>query len=366
LLTEWTLHYGALESYLVLQQYSACVPHSVVTVVDSDVRVPSMVEDAHCLTMNALQRAPSLETIAYALAHDVWSTDADTSTVFGALQRREGCQLLSTTGKTPPQSGNFADALASAIDEPSHAMLDEHFCYWNGMHAASAAVRSFAEVLNDDQCRDRLDNTTAEGPPSSSMISIIREDLERFAQSYESTLAWNLSAFIETLEFWDNLRLFLKQETYDLSTPTSMATAEADERLDVGIAAPIRSSRFIQQIQLKAEVSVQHLIWNKLARHTANLLLNFLCEVKADFSEWGAILFAKQVRVLQDVIPSQDIASWNGLTESVALLQLEKPSDWNNYRVDFLEHLSMEQVAVILSLRVDFSKEAVANVLQHN
>jgi hypothetical protein len=49
----------------------------LVTVVDSGISVASMAEDAHILTLNALQRTQSLETIAYALVHDIWPTDED-------------------------------------------------------------------------------------------------------------------------------------------------------------------------------------------------------------------------------------------------------------------------------------------------
>jgi hypothetical protein len=397
LIAEWTVHYGSLESYLVLQQYSSCVPQAVVTVVDSDIRVPSMVEDAHLLTMNALQRAPSLQTIAYALAHDLWSTDGDDhannnnmTTVFGALQRRDGCQVMEssepapaaspgntkTTASAAPQSGNnFADALALAIDEDptTQAMLDEHFCYWNGMHAASAAVRSFAEALLCDDEHDEPSSSkgTATAPPlpksSSSMLSIVRDDLERFAQTYESTLDLHLAAVIGTLDVWDDLRRFFLQESYHVTSSTAMAAAEAEDRLDAGIAAHVRSSRFIQQIPLQAEALVQPIVWNKLARHATDLLLHILCDTKPAFTEWGALLFAKQVRVLQASIPALDTTSaakgWGGLAETVALLQLEQPSDWTIYRVDILKRLRMEQVATILSLRVDFSKEAVANVV---
>jgi hypothetical protein len=54
----------------------------------------------------------------------------------------------------PPTSGNFADALASAIDVPTLILLDERFCYWNGLHAASSTVRSFADAQDHDDEAD--------------------------------------------------------------------------------------------------------------------------------------------------------------------------------------------------------------------
>jgi hypothetical protein len=271
-----------------------------------------------------------------------------------------------------PTSGIFADALASAIDEPTHALLDEHFCYWNGLHAASAAVRSFADALDDDEPDHHHHHhhggpiaTSAAAPKPSTMLAIVREDLKRFAQTYESTLALHLAAVIDTLDVWADLRRFFQHETFHLSSPAAMAAAEVEERLEAGIAAPVRASRFMQQIPLQAEALVRPIVWNKVARHAADLLLNLLCETKPAFSEWGALLLAKQVRVLQSSIPTRDVTatSWGGLTEAVALLQLEQPSDWAIYRVDFLQRLRLDQVATILSLRVDFSKEAVANVV---
>ena len=369
LIAEWTVHYGALESFLVLQQYNSAQPHAIVTVVDSEIRVPSMVEDAHCLTMNALQRAPSLQTIAFALAHDVWSTEADTSasTVFGALERREGCLAIPDRNEIAPSSGNFADALASAIDEPSFALLDEHFCYWNGMYAASAAVRSFREALGDET--DIVDNQTDSTNQSGSndevtILSIVREDLERFARTYESTVDQHLSEFVASLEFWDLLRSFFKQERFDLESSSALSVAEVDERLQAGISNALRSSRFVQQIPLKAEAHVQTVIWEKIAGQATTFLLGIIWEVRPSFTEWGALLFAKQMRVLRAAVPCEKEACWRGLTEVVALLQIEQPSDWLIYRDDLLKCLEIEKIAAVLSLRVDFSKEAVASVVQ--
>jgi hypothetical protein len=41
--------------------------------------------------------------------------------------------------------------------------------------------------------------------------------------------------------------------------------------------------------------------------------------------------------------------------EAVELLQLEQPSDWTIYRVDFTQRLRLDQSATILSLFVAFS-----------
>lgn len=364
LIAEWTVHYGALEAFLVLQQYNSTVPQAIVTVVDSEIRVPSMVEDAHCLTMNALQRAPSLQTIAFALAHDVWSTEAgtSTSTVFGALERRVGCQVIPDRTEVAPSSGNFADALASAIDEPSFAVLDEHFCYWNGMYAASAAVRSFGEALADDA--DTHNNKIEKSAQEEvTMLSIVRDDLERFGHTYESTVDQHLSAFVESLDFWDMFRTFFQEEKFDLGSASEMSVAEADERLDARICQPLQSSRFAQQIPLKAEAQVQQVIWEKVASHATALLLGVIWELRPQVTEWGALLFAKEMRVLRAAILCEKDSSWAGLSEVVTLLQIEQPSDWLIYRDDVLKCLEIEQVAVVLSLRVDFSKEAVASVV---
>ena len=56
------------------------------------------------------------------------------------------------------------------------------------------------------------------------------------------------------------------------------------------------------------------------------------------------------------------MSQWERLTQAVAVLQLEKPSDWSSY-YQSTSVLSSQELKGILSLRVDFSSEAIERVV---
>jgi hypothetical protein len=157
MLPVWTWKYGALERSLAIQQYATALQHAtpVTIVLGTNIWVPSIVEDAQYLSTRALQRASTtrcaqaVATVAYAISHDVWSTETtilsnDTSdpsaantvmTVYQALLNRMGCwqvdqiqentrqrdaQAISGTNshhRSPPHSSAFASALLDALDD---------------------------------------------------------------------------------------------------------------------------------------------------------------------------------------------------------------------------------------------------------
>ena len=55
------------------------------------------------------------------------------------------------------------------------------------------------------------------------------------------------------------------------------------------------------------------------------------------------------------------LPQWERLSQAVTVLQLEKPSDWSFYQATSL--LSGEELERILTLRADFSKDAIAAVI---
>jgi hypothetical protein len=112
--------------------------------------------------------------------------------------------------------------------------------------------------------------------------------------------------------------------------------------------------------------------------------------------DWGAMLLSKQVRTLQNVfcglVLGSGITSINDKTNSsslpavaasrantstilkqfervnqaVSVLQLEKPSDWLAFAYKVGENddtnLTTDEIRRIMSLRLDFSEEAIAKV----
>ena len=111
-------------------------------------------------------------------------------------------------------------------------------------------------------------------------------------------------------------------------------------------------------------------IGKELTSIVATLLLQYLWRDKR-FTDWGSLLLSKQVRMLQTFLSSLVeenaihaaalLNEWQRMTQVVTLLQLEKPSDWVAYRDD--NHvLTKEEVKLTMSLRVDFSVDAIAAV----
>ena len=122
---------------------------------------------------------------------------------------------------------------------------------------------------------------------------------------------------------------------------------------------------------------------------SAEIILEVVLKEHKDFNEWGAMLLSKQVRGLQNVYCSLVLGSgasskeeegksgsnsatvlkqFERVNQAVSLLQLEKPSDWLAfaYKVgDGDTNLTIEEIRSIMSLRVDFSQDAIAKVCEH-
>ena len=129
---------------------------------------------------------------------------------------------------------------------------------------------------------------------------------------------------------------------------------------------------------------------------SAEIILEVVLKEQKEFNEWGAMLLSKQVRGLQNVYCSLVLGSgasskeeegksgsnsatartntstilkqFERVNQAVSLLQLEKPSDWLAfaYKVgDGDTNLTIEEIRSIMSLRVDFSQDAIAKVCEH-
>lgn len=119
------------------------------------------------------------------------------------------------------------------------------------------------------------------------------------------------------------------------------------------------------------------------------ILLNVLLKSDKDFNDWGAMLLSKQVRLLQNTIcglvlgPGDDegktnaalsaintstiLLQFNRVNQAVSILQLEKPSDWLAFaytvdKGDDANNLNADEIKKVMSLRVDFSEEAITKV----
>lgn len=121
---------------------------------------------------------------------------------------------------------------------------------------------------------------------------------------------------------------------------------------------------------------------------SSEIILQVLLKEQKDFNEYGAMLLSKQIRALQNVYCSLILGSdasndtkptisstantstilkqFDRVNQAVSLLQLEKPSDWLafGYKVGGSDdtNLTTNEIRKIMSLRLDFSQDAIAKV----
>jgi hypothetical protein len=428
LLSEWTWKYATLERFLSVQQWQSALMMAapVHIVMGTDIQVPSVVEDAQYLSMRALERAASTQsmqaigTVAHALSHDVWSTEM-TGGVYEALLEQRGCwvepKLETNNVASPPQSG-FASALLDALDDdlknalapPPHAKpasapssgnfliqivkggeelqqvrLDTDFCVLNGVHAASGACRALVDFLDDMLDGDAYVTNTHD-EKSKAMIKLAREEFNRFAESYQILLTARIHEFMviwcgdindspenrQGLCF-QQLQTFFDREDYNLDADT-FELADKPERLEQSMLAPLNESKLLAQLTYKCESNdVLKQVGIMIVCTIVDIVTTSVWTNEKQFSDWGSLLLSTQARLLQSfcktiLTPASDEASgpdllsyWERLSEVVAVLQLEKPSDWMAY--SSTSTLTTEEINDTLRLRVDFSQEAIQAVV---
>ena len=505
LLPEWSWKYAALERYLAVQQWQTAldVAQPVQIVMDTQIFVPSVVEDAQYLSTRALERAASTQalaamgTVAHAIAHDVWSTDtivggigvhqtlseergcwiepepseeeteasnkkknkkAQQSSFASALldafdedlgrdspggpkssssnNSTHGSSIIPLRGKNSsgkPASGNFLAALTlSGAGEENMRLLQMHakFCALNGIHAASGACRSLVEYLDGlippppaavsaeggdyPSHNDNVDNDVASSPPSLSaedakataMIQLAREELFRFANTYEGTLKQKVSKMVSEYGrllsanddddedagrlfmggnglCLDHVGTFIAHESYNIDA-NALQKLEREDRLEMELMGPLQSYIFLQQISPRCEFHVLLCLAEELVLSFVQVILRVLWRTQKPFTDWGSLLFSKQVRLIQtyvqDCVTPNDsdagrfaassglVGKWERLTQVWAILQMEQPSEWLMYHDTSNTNnnssvLTPEEVAQTMSLRVDFSPDAIAAVV---
>lgn len=416
ILPEWTWKYSALERFLGVQQMHSALNLAtpVNIVMGLPIKVPSVVEDAQYLSTRALDRATStrnsqaMGTVAHSLSHDIWSTDIHGG-VYQALLEQRGCWLEEEkpTTAASPKSGDFASALLDAFDDdlkkqktppPSSApksggflgslmqqggggfqqvQLETQLCAMNGILSASIACKSLVESLD-----------TWLEEHESSMISLAREELMRYSQSYTNLLhqkavhsiaewcgVWSDSNQLASLKgkCLHTLRDFFIGENYNLDN-AAFNHAETDERLEHELLDPLKESKLISQLD-KCDAEVGLAICQEFSGQVAELIPTLLWSNQKRFTDWGSLLLSKQVRLLQNhitgllsddtaqgIAPPSFLDKWERMSQVVTILQLERPSDWSIYQATSL--LTMEELRQTMNARVDFSADAIASVCQ--
>lgn len=213
------------------------------------------------------------------------------------------------------------------------------------------------------------------------MIQLAREELFRFSEEYQQLLEAQVKMVVT--EFCGSvhdapvyrgstclpvLRYYLERDNYDIPNAEALRTAEDDARLNQQLIQPLQDSPFLQQLA-KSDVDVLIVICGELAARLVELFLDCIKSqvVPKQFTDWGSLLLSKQVRIVQNFVSTlmekltdraiPVLPQWERLSQAITALQLEKPSDWAFYQAS--STLSGEELRRILSLRKDFSSDAV-------
>jgi hypothetical protein len=245
-------------------------------------------------------------------------------------------------------------------------------------------------LLSSDDFSPKQLNGAGGDSKGMAMIQLGREDLCRYAEAYRALLTTHIECMLEQ---WcgfggevssrskkglcfHNLRTFLAQEDYNLKA-SRFNTAEADERLDRELVGPLAESRMLNQLPDKCESDVLHQFGERIVSILVELILDCLWSGDKRFTDWGSLLLSKQIRKLQSFVSETisqhssdgDISAvapnfidrWERLSQTLTVLQLEKPSDWLAYQATSI--LSPEELRQTLSLRIDFLSDAVQSVV---
>ena len=229
------------------------------------------------------------------------------------------------------------------------------------------------------------------------MVHLAREELFRYSRNYQDLLRTQVGRIVT--EFCGSLddapvykgnliipvlRYYLERESYNLPDSQHLAKAEEDARLHKILIQPINDCQLFHQFD-KCDSGVLQALCQEMAHVLAELFLDVILSSTNPkmFTDWGSLLFSKEVRLVQNCLQAlmqravstaatshQDqagavpilMSQWERLTQTVAVLQLEKPSDWSSY-YQSTSVLSSQELKGILSLRVDFSSEAIERVV---
>jgi len=326
--------------------------------------------------------------------------------------------------------------------------IDTLFCTLNGIHAASSACVGLSELLaslryDNEQEQEGSTHESEEAKiqqqsnteckrsnqDATSMVQFVEEQLMSHSLSYTTLLREQIintiskqcgtvldtqvpPTFIASLPSAPSLHrlyYYLSETQYHLDA-LAFQRAEIDER-DMEMMVPLRECPFVAQVcSLKCEEGVTVCIAQNLSAQVVSLILGTLLDQKKMFTDWGSLLLAKQIRMLENffcgiILRKQDsdvdkmhnndagptneggtftddgtlnsvgatggntgeiLHQFQKLSQAITVLQLEKPSDWAAFAYEVGDsqenNLTKHEIKKLMSLRVDFSEEAVAAV----
>ena len=330
-------------------------------------------------------------------------------------------------GRTPPVSGNslLYSLAGSIVEDDPDLQLKSHICALNSVASAASACTAISVLYNDiieaqkDTTKMLQEEWRIHGRVYSEMLHNkvleelnywVGEALSPFHSDLMPSSKPNSSSGINWLTSRSSavqesnasrypplvrIQRYLCQQSYDINNET-FYQVESDAVLVPKLLDPLHTCSLLNCIVWCEEKVVIEIIHTLTARLVNQVLLPMIFQgvgpskMMKRFTEWGALLLAKQVRLLQnelcrflisdpDVIISHHesgsistapiLNAFEKVSQIVSILQLEKPSDWSVMRysvsgVNNNSSLTPKEIKHVMLLRVGFSPEAVAKVCE--
>ncbi|KAL7550647.1 hypothetical protein ACHAWF_013860 [Thalassiosira exigua] len=315
-------------------------------------------------------------------------------------QRKEkGGSIPGSGPNSAPASGGLSTLFRRGEKGRSlQGRVNAELCALNGISAAetacSALSQLFSDLIEENLQEDPTNGKSPDAPPkSSSMLTFARDELASHSRSYHTFLQRRIRSLVSDLcggdDIFDcdghlclqNLRLFSEKEVYNLDS-SSFRSLEGEDRLEAEMIGPVRRSQIFQEISAdKCDATVVLQMAEAMSWKSAEIILQVLLQGSSQFNEWGAMLLSKQIRMLQHVFcglvldsngsnatisTASILSQFERVNQAVAILQLEKPSDWLAFAYKIGDgnetNLTRDEIQKVMSLRVDFSEESIARV----
>jgi hypothetical protein len=306
-------------------------------------------------------------------------------------EEKSGNNPGSAPNSAPPSGGLSSFFGGGGHGQSLQSRIDAELCTLNGISAAETACLAlsglFADLVEDFSREQATTAGTGDTPSnSSSMLTFARDELASHSRSYHNLLQQRTRALVNDLcggdDLFDcdgnlclqNLRLFIEKEVYDIDS-SSFRSLEGEDRLEAEIIGSIRRSQILEEIgKDKCDDACVLQVAEAMSWKSADIILQVLLRGNTHFNEWGAMLLAKQIRLLQNIYcglaasisTASILKQFERVNQALSILQLEKPSDWLAFAYKVGENdetnLTSEEIQKIMSLRVDFAEESIARV----
>eukprot|EP00814_Leptocylindrus_danicus_P006542 CAMPEP_0116006900 /NCGR_PEP_ID=MMETSP0321-20121206/1993_1 /TAXON_ID=163516 /ORGANISM="Leptocylindrus danicus var. danicus, Strain B650" /LENGTH=803 /DNA_ID=CAMNT_0003475521 /DNA_START=125 /DNA_END=2533 /DNA_ORIENTATION=- len=414
LLQEHSGQYATLEDCLSKSSLDRAIDIAAPVEIMDGVFVPSVVEDAFFVSRRAVERASStfnsqaLITLANRIA-EAWGIEGGIYKALiddaGSDHRSKNVQTLQETqvnqaqSKSAAEKDDFTAAFLDAIDDdigdvqgqrhnmqghhredknPSRLGLRERIllnslCSLNGIASASSASNALSGLFNSI-IEGRSHGTSEEEPTKRAEITILefaRDELKAHSKAYDILLREKSS---QAVERWcgqlsnddDQKRNWLDDSGQNLCIPIVQRyirdnvyvldahgcnELEKDETLNANLIDPLKHSDLVREVLSgRCEPRVSLELAKVITSEITTIFFAEIVEREKPFSDWGALVLSKQIRVLETFLcsllvkDSDDadhvddgtnvistapiISSFGKMTQVCAVLQLEKPSDW--------------------------------------